>query len=49
MSAAAPYEPEAETPIFEELLAELGPVVQAAHLAVVEAQAETDAAMGSPA
>lgn len=45
MSAAAP-EP---TPIFEELLAELGPVVQAAHLAVVEAQAETDAVMGGPA
>lgn len=34
------------TPIFDELLAELGPLVQAAHLAAVEAQAETDAVMG---
>lgn len=37
------------TPIFDELLAELGPIVQAAHLAAVEAQARTVAVMGGPA
>lgn len=36
-----------DTPIFDELLAELGPVVQAAHLASVEAQADTEAHLGA--
>lgn len=41
-------EPTATAQLWEELWAQHGPAIQAAQLAVVEAQAATEAAMGGP-